>query len=327
MRFKQLLFTALLLLSACTAKVDLDDSQSHFALPDAHKQHAKLAAIAADNLSQQQLYNRTLSLWGTPYRELSFPTSLGTAHIIVSGPSDGEVLVLLHGMNASSTMWYPNAAALAEHYRIYAIDHILGTGKSEPSKPIESIDQVINWYSEVFNQLQLKNINLVGASQGGWIAVNLALTDSTRVKSLALLSPAQTFTWMEPSSGIVANIWLAINPNRENLSHALDSMSSHVTDINPLYIDQFLNAMTTADLPKFLIDTQPFDDTQLQQLQMPTLVLIGDKDIINSNKSLDRANALLPKVKTKIINDAGHFLNVDQAAATNAALQEFIDNL
>ena len=58
-------------------------------------------------------YNKALTLWKTAFHELNIQTSIGNAHVIVSGPKNGEPVILLHGMNASSTMWYPNIKALS----------------------------------------------------------------------------------------------------------------------------------------------------------------------------------------------------------------------
>ena len=49
-------------------------------------------------------YNKSLSLWTVPYKEENIKTTFGTAHIITAGPKNGKKLVLLHGMDASSTM-------------------------------------------------------------------------------------------------------------------------------------------------------------------------------------------------------------------------------
>ncbi|MEZ0131398.1 alpha/beta fold hydrolase, partial [Flavobacterium sp. LBUM151] len=75
-------------------------------------------------------YNKSLKLWDVPYTEEDVKTSFGTAHVVMAGPKNEKPLVLLHGMDASSTMWYPNIKALAKNHRIYAIDFIMEPGKS-----------------------------------------------------------------------------------------------------------------------------------------------------------------------------------------------------
>jgi pimeloyl-ACP methyl ester carboxylesterase len=69
----------------------------------------------------------------------------------------------------------------------------------------------------------------------------------------------------------------------------------------------------------------PFSDKELESIQNPVLVLIGDKDVINSEESLERAQKHLSKSETKIIKDAGHFLTIDQPKIVNDAIINFLD--
>ncbi|MDU0356273.1 hypothetical protein RS130_22430 [Paraglaciecola aquimarina] len=136
------LFTAVLLLIGCErAQFDDEITRTH-GLPDKNAEYQKLLTQKAVNLKDDELYNRVLTLWDTPYRELRLPTSIGKAHIIVSGPADGKPLFLLHGMNADATMWYPNVKALSNNYRVYAIDDILGQGQSTLGDVNPSIDNL-----------------------------------------------------------------------------------------------------------------------------------------------------------------------------------------
>ena len=94
------------------------------------KSNSDLFKNRKEELKYINAYNKSLKLWPVPYEEKDITTSLGKAHVIISGPVNGEPLVLLHGMDASSTMWYPNVKAFSENYRIYAIDYIMEAGKS-----------------------------------------------------------------------------------------------------------------------------------------------------------------------------------------------------
>jgi pimeloyl-ACP methyl ester carboxylesterase len=68
---------------------------------------------------------------------------------------------------------------------------------------------------------------------------------------------------------------------------------------------------------------KPFSNKVLKTLQMPVLVLIGDDDIINEKTTVDIAN-MLPKGKGEIIQNAGHFLSIDQAETVNKKMVAFL---
>lgn len=130
----------------------------------------------SEELKYETAYNKALKLWDIPYTEENVSTSFGTAHVIIAGPKNGKDLVLLHGMDASSTMWYPNIKALAKNHRIYAIDFIMEPNKSHlTAKPLSS-EEIVIWYNEIFKHYKLKKFDIVAASRGGWIATLLAST-------------------------------------------------------------------------------------------------------------------------------------------------------
>ena len=319
-----LLLIVVCLLTGCERGRFNDNITKTYGLPDKNSEYQKLLTQEPESLSNDELYQRVLTLWDTPYRELKVPTSFGTAHIIVSGPADGEALILLHGMNADSTMWYPNVKALSKKYRVYAVDDIVGPGKSRLKHDDDSIETVIPWYFEIFDALKLDNPNLVGASQGGWIATNLVLSRPQRFNKLILLSPAQTLNWLEPSVDILSNLLFALYPQRDSLREILATLSSNVDGIDQLYIDQFYRTITTVSPSSLLTSMQPFDDEQLAALTLPVLILAGDDDLFNDQENIDRAMKVMPCIQAEIIADSGHFISVDQAEVVNEKIIAFV---
>ncbi|WP_299084076.1 alpha/beta hydrolase [uncultured Paraglaciecola sp.] len=305
------------------AKFD-DEVSKDYSLDNSHSKYHQLVTRPAKELSNVELYNRLLTLWDTPYRELELPTSTGSAHVIVSGPVDGDALVLLHGMNVDSTMWYPNIKALSKHFRVYAIDDILGPGKSTLNTSDDSIEFLVSWYFEVFDLLELEKPSIIGASQGGWIATNLAISHPNKFNHLVLLSPAQTFTWLDPSIDLLSSLIFTLNPEREGLDEYLSTLSNHVESIESMYIDHFLRTSKSGSISPLLLDMKPFDNEKLSNLPMPVLLLIGDNDLFNGQDSINRANQALPCIQTNIIKDSGHFINVDQAEIVNRQITEFV---
>ena len=278
-----------------------------------------------DELTYIQAYDKALKLLETPFEEKEIKTSFGNAHVIVCGPANAEPLILLHGMNASSTMWYPNIKSLSKQYRIYAIDFLLEPGKSLCQGDINSTDQIVSRYYEIFDQLQLKKINLLGASRGGWLALSIALHSQSRINKIALLSPAQAFTWIKPSSDVISNVTYSMLPKRKRLRNVLSTMTFNVDKISQVYINQYYIATKEANTNKCILQMTPFSGEQLKSLNIPVLVLIGDNDIINNDKSLEKAKKYLPNVETEIIKNAGHFLSIDQPEIIDKEILIFLN--
>jgi len=282
--------------------------------------------IKNGNLTYLEAYNKALMLWQLPLEEKEIKTSFGNAHVIICGPENGEAMILLHGMNASSTMWYPNVKSLSKQYRIYAIDFLLEPGKSMCDGEMNNTDQIVNWYYEIFDQLHLKKFNLLGASRGGWLALNIALRSPDRIDKMALLSPAQAFKWIKMTSDVLSNLSYSMFPKRKRLRDILSTMTSDVDNLDQTFIDQYYVATKEATTSKCILQMTPFSDDQLRSLTMPVLVLIGDQDIINSEKSLERAKKLFPNVETGEIRNAGHFLSIDQPVIVDKIVLDFFNN-
>ena len=270
-----------------------------------------------------EAYDEALKLWNVSLEELYIPTTKGIAHVIVSGPKNTEPIVLLHGMNASSTMWYPNIEALSKSYRVFAIDLILEPGKSHLQNDIESIGRVADWYQEVLSILELDSFHLIGASRGGWFAVDLALKNREKIKSLILLSPAQTFTWIRPSTELLKNAVTLLFSKEKQIEQSLESLSIDVANIDEVYLRQYKIGMKKHSGNKFMIDMRPFSYPELNSLQMPVLTLIGDDDMINGKGTVEIANRL-PKGQGEVVRNAGHFLSIDQAGKVNRRMLDFL---
>lgn len=273
-----------------------------------------------------EAYDKTLQHWGVAYDELYVNTSKGIAHVITSGPKDGVPVVLLHGMSASSTMWYPNAKALSEEYRLFAVDLIIEPGKSYKTVDLKNIDDINAWYQEVFEKLKLESFHIIGTSRGGWLATDLALHDQN-VKSVILLSPVQTIIWMPPSMGLLKNMLNIFYPKEKRALRTMETLSNDPSKIEKDYLDQYRLALKNDSLRKFMVQMRPFSKKKLRSLDMPILLLIGDRDLFNTKSAIRRAERNIPEVQGEVISDSGHFLSIDQTEEVNQKMLDFLRNV
>lgn len=101
---------------------------------------------------------------------------------------DGEPLVYLHGGGASS-QWLPFMEALSTQFDMIAPEHP-GFGMSDMPDWLDNMGDLAYYYLDFFEHFDLDNVHLVGTSLGGWAALEIAVRNRSRLKSLTLVSPA-----------------------------------------------------------------------------------------------------------------------------------------
>lgn len=148
----------------------------------------------------EQLYNITMQLWPECYKGYYIETQFGKTWINEIGDEKKPVLLLLHGMSGSSTLWYSNVEQLSKHFRVLAPDIIGQAGKSISEKPLKSANDLEIWLDEVIENLQLTNVHLAGMSFGGWLAIRYALYNSKKITKIVVLDPSGTIT-LHPTFG------------------------------------------------------------------------------------------------------------------------------
>lgn len=98
---------------------------------------------------------------------------------------EGEPLLLIHGNSASSRMFQPILKFYAEHYKVILFD-FPGHGKSSRLEKFET--DFWHYNSKVTNalleELNLKNVNVIGTSGGALVGINLAMEHQEKVKAL-----------------------------------------------------------------------------------------------------------------------------------------------
>ncbi len=267
-------------------------------------------------------YDRTLELYDVPYKQYGVATRFGSAHVIVTGPEDGPPLLLVHGMDASSTMWYPNIKSFSQTHRVYAVDYIMDAGKSVLlSGPLDKRDIVL-FYEDVLNHFDISKTDVIGVSRGGWIATQLALKRPDRINKIVLLSPAQVFCMV--GFDIMPAIRFKLFPTHDNLERTFKVLAKYPGRIEPIYKQQFLVANKYAKSKAQLTRMMPFWKSELKRVHHPVLLLVGEHDVLNPPRAILKAQKSLPNLTVDVVPDAGHFTSTDQIPYVNESIARFL---
>ena len=294
------------------------ESQAHAGLMPATQSIFKTPELEKEYMAA---YEAVLALWPVPHAPLEVQTQFGTTHVNACGPQEGPAMLLLPGFGANSTMWFPNIAALSSQFRVYAVDTPGQPGKSLPAAPVTAHNSH-EWLRGVCDGLGLERATLVGVSLGGWLALKFAVHVPERVGRVILLDPAASFERMSAAFVWHSFLPIMVHPTRPSLIKYFRWMTGGYVvnrDWGELMVQGVLNTK-----PQPPIRATPLTDEELRQVQVPTLLLIGERSVIyDPQRAYRRATRLIPAIQAEIVPGASHALNAEKSKLVNERILQF----
>ena len=252
-------------------------------------------------------YREILSHWPVANHQFTVPTRAGDTFVIACGAETAPPVLLFHGSASNSFMWLNDAKALAEHFRVYAVDLIGEPGLSARTRYLPGTEEHALWLDDVFKALSLKNASLVGVSLGGWLSLDYAIRRTERVRALVLICPA--------GIGKLKNFLLKAFPyffmgewGRKKLRAMVLGKAYNQLPPAAQPIADFLALIFRNFTPRRDHIPQASDD-DLRRLRMPIALYLGGEDaLIDSYDTRRRAEALLPQVEIHFDPAIGHLI-------------------
>ncbi len=242
-------------------------------------------------------------------------TSFGDTHLLTNENEGKEVLLLLHGASSNASSWLSDWEIYKKDFRIIAIDIIGEAGKSAETRLPYTTNDYANWLNEVLTALDVQKVNIVGLSQGGWLAIRFASSFPQKVNKIVLLAPAG----IVPTEGkfiLKAILYSLLGTLGKKKINKL-VLGGQVVDPK---VRSFMD-LTQSNFQARMDKEYLFKDQELRKVTMPTLFIGGAKDVIRSaDKIAARLQAVLPNFKSIIDPAKGHVL-VDTAATINQFLK------
>lgn len=240
---------------------------------------------------------------------------------------EGPAILFIHGFMLDRTMWRSQVAAL-EGWRRIAPD-LRGHGMSETPEHGYSMATYADDLAALLDALDVRRVVLCGLSMGGYIAFEFLRRHRERVAALVIMDARAEADSPERRTRRNVMIARALDSGSKVLAHELapkllaenatDEMKSELpammerTPINGII--GALEAMR--DRP----DSTPLLRTLVN---VPTLLLIGEYDARTPRGSMQAMAERIPGARFDIVPGAGHVAPLENPAALNARLREFL---
>lgn len=249
-------------------------------------------------------YDRAMAECPEPGAVFDVETRHGTTRVYRYGDG-GTPIVLLPGLLATSACFAALIPALASRHTVYAIDTLGEAGRSVQKVPFKEVRDRASALDDVFENLGLTGVRLVGGSTGGWHAINQAIHAPGRLDSIALLDATTVsapFTRKVFLYGLVAAVLDSDRLWRRFLTWSAGE------DV----FDQPAARLVLAGIRCYRARV-PFQacpaEEALRSIEVPTLALFGGRSVVHdSAAAAARLESLLPHADVEILPDAGHYL-------------------
>jgi pimeloyl-ACP methyl ester carboxylesterase len=263
----------------------------------------------------------------------------GMGRISILSAGRGETVLCVHGLGGTKASFLPTVAALADSYRVVALD-LPGSGESD--KPIGAPYDAA-WFAralfETMDSLGVERAHLVGNSMGGRVAIEAGLMDRDRVGGLVLLSPALAWLrgrrWapvvrvLRPELGLIQ---LAPRPVVEGVVRRL--IPGAADGWAAAGVDEFLRCYLTprgraafyAAARNIYLDEPHGEDgfwTRLAELSPDALFVWGRRDNLVPIAFMKHVERALPRAR-HVELECGHVPQLERPRETHAAIREFL---
>jgi pimeloyl-ACP methyl ester carboxylesterase len=253
----------------------------------------------------------------------------------------GASLLLLHGGGASAVIFEPLLSRLQHRFHLYAPDRPgcgLTDGFNYRGVPLR--EHARDFVKGVLDSLGIEKVTLLGSSIGGYFSLVFALAYPERVDKLILLGAPtgidrraplffiplgipyvnQLLYW--PSVGLMRRVLRLLVADKRNLPKNIDEIAYAVAALpgaKESWLSLLEELMTWGHL-----NPHHYLRDELQQLDIPTLFIWGDKDYFAKPSSGEQCCAMMPNARIEILRGVGHLVWMDHLDQCTELIVAFI---
>jgi proline iminopeptidase len=270
----------------------------------------------------------------------------------VIGGGDGVPVLMIHGGPGGTGCSYVSTMDGIASSRPVVVYDQLGSGNSDRMQDLArdaTLPRFVKEVAAIRQQLGLEEVHLVGQSWGATVALEYLLTaNPTGVRSVTFVGPLiSTPRWIEDANALVAQL---PKEARDAIHAAMSSGKYDTAEFeaaNEVFEKNFgsraprksfpacesVPVRFNAQLYEYMWGPSEFVSTgtlrdydrlaRLNELKLPTLFVVGQYDEVREQTARE-FQARVAGSTVRVIPDAGHAIQRDQAQAFNEVIAGFI---
>lgn len=236
----------------------------------------------------------------------------GGVHTYYEVQGSGDPLILLHGGFATVETWRGQAPALAERFRVYLPER-RGHGRTADVEGPTGFGIMAQDTIAFMEALSIGPAHIIGWSDGGYVALELALARPDLVRRLVLIGTAANADGYtaETQADNASLTPVSLPPS---IRAAYDRLSPDGPEHFPVVFEK-LAAVWRTEPSHALAD--------LARLAPPTLLMVGDRDVLTVEHAAAMRDAI-PDAQLAVIPGASHALLFEKRDLANRLLLDFL---
>ncbi|PPR09421.1 MAG: 2-succinyl-6-hydroxy-2,4-cyclohexadiene-1-carboxylate synthase [Alphaproteobacteria bacterium MarineAlpha11_Bin1] len=235
----------------------------------------------------------------------------------------GRPLMILHGEDGfEGTL--PLVDDLAQYFEVF-IPHMPGFRKSTLPTFIRGIDDVSYVWLDLLERLELTAVTLLGFSVGGWLAMEMATKNASRIGRM-VLTGSVGIKFGDAYDRDIEDIYFYTTETVRKLRFHIEENDPH-RDLSNLNKKQALELAKSREAIAKLC-WEPYFHTpsllnRLHRIDMPVQVVWGANDRMTLPKYGRAISRALPNSCFSLIRGAGHFPHIEQPDRFTNVLNDF----
>jgi len=240
---------------------------------------------------------------------------------------EGTPVLFVHGFPLSGEMWKSAAAELKGTYKVIVPD-LRGHGGSEATKEVSMADYANDLAVLLVHLGEARPAVVVGLSMGGYVAMEFYRRHRKHVRALVLVDTRAEADTPEGARGRKDTAEKVLKDGSKVVADAMigklfapdvavslkDKWQATMASTPPQGVAAALHAMAGR------IDST----TTLQSIDVPVLIVVGDKDVITPPELAQKMNAAAKGSQLEVITGAGHMAPVEKPEVFNPILKKFL---
>ncbi len=248
----------------------------------------------------------------------------------LAGSDDAPVVVLIHGLGLTRSVWQWMLPALTDRFRVVTYD-LIGHGDSAPPVGQPTLGDLADQLAALLDHLAIDKAALVGFSLGGMVARRFAQDFPQRTAALAILHSAHRRLPQAQAAILMRVTQAEVDGPAATVEAALDRWYTDAARANRPDLMHLTRQWVLANdrdiyprLYRILAEGVEEVSGPNPPLACPTLVLTADEDHGNSPQMAAAIATEIPRSRLVILKGLRHMALAEDPQAVNRPVRDFL---